>query len=94
MKKLRYNIFEAINLRGLTMREAGWFEVCPEKHLDDKIDFRMSIQMADDANWPSPPLVYEVVGAGDCRQRINKKAWKKAYGSWRKYMRQMYEDVK
>ena len=84
----RYNIFEAIDLRGKTIREAGLAdpEVCPAHYWDEVITFSMSIQMTK-GSWPEPPLVYEVVGAGPKIRTLKKGDWKTMYASYRRYIK-------
>lgn len=93
--KLDYNLFEALELRGKTLRQVGLAdpEVCHPKHWDEVITFKISLEMTKgNRYWPEPPLVYEVLGNGEkVRSRsVTKKEWKTQYLSWRKYMRQCY----
>lgn len=98
MKKhnLSYNLMEAIHLRGLTLRQAGFAdpECIHPRHWDEVITFKQSIQMTEgNLDWPEPPLAYQVVGnPPKLRQNTTKGIWKTLYSSYRKYMRQCYEE--
>lgn len=93
---LSYNLMEAIELRGKTLRQAGFAdpETVHPKHWDEVIDFRTSIEMTSMVGYmPDIPLWVEVVGnPPNVRQKVNKGNWKSMYSNYRKYMRQCYEE--
>lgn len=93
---LTYNIHEAIDLRGKTIREAGLAdpECCHPKHWDEVITFKQSIEMSTgNGGYPEPPLWVEVVGnPPNVRQKVNKGNWKSLYSNYRKWIRQCYTE--
>lgn len=90
--KAKYNIQEAINLRGKTIDELGFFDI-QYMHPDTAkqvVGFQQSIEITSNEHYGLDiPLHVDVLGANRyAYNKIDRDKWYRAYRAWRIYMRQ------